>query len=70
MWFVIRVFFKNGQQSNSIQAFDTEVAAQKRYYSICATDVDDEAMEYELVQIIRADGVCVASNIFDHRVVE
>lgn len=70
MWFVIRVFFKNGQQSNSIQAFETEVAAQKRFYSISATDVDDEAMEYELVQIIRADGVCVASNIFDHRVVE
>ena len=67
MWFVIRVFFKNGQQSNSIQAFDTEVAAQKRYYSICATDVDDMAMEYEMVQIIRADGVCLASNIFDHR---
>ena len=67
MWFVIRVFFKNGQQSNSIQAFDTEVAAQKRYYSICATDVDDATMEYELVQIIRADGVCLASNIFDHR---
>lgn len=67
MWFVIRVFFKNGQQSNSIQAFETEVAAQKRFYSISATDVDDATMEYELVQIIRADGVCLASNIFDHR---
>lgn len=67
MWFVIRVFFKGGQQSNSIQAFDTEVAAQKRFYSISATDVDDATMEYELVQIIRADGVCLASNIFDHR---
>ena len=67
MWFVIRVFFKNGQQSNSIQAFDSEVAAQKRFFSISATDVDDAAMEYELVQIIRADGVCLASNIFDHR---
>lgn len=70
MWFVIRVFFKDGKQNNSIQAFETEVAAQKRFYSISATDVDDEAMEYELVQIIRADGVCIASNIFDHREVE
>ena len=67
MWFVIRVFFKNGQQSNSIQAFDTEVAAQKRFYSISANDVDDMTMEYELVQIIRDNGVCLASNIFDHR---
>ena len=67
MWFVIRVFFKDGKQSNSIQAFDTEVAAQKRFYSISATDVDDMAMEYEMVQIIREDGVCTASNIFDHR---
>lgn len=67
MWFVIRVFFKNGQQSNSIQAFETEAAAQKRFYSISATDVDDATMEYEMVQIIRADGVCIASNIFDHR---
>lgn len=67
MYFVVRVFFKDGKQSNSIQAFETEVAAQKRFYSISATDVDDVTMEYELVQIIRADGVCLASNIFDHR---
>lgn len=69
MFFVTRVFFKNGAQSNSIQKFDTETDARKRFYTILATDIDSADIEYEMVQIVREDGTCIASQVFDNRAV-
>ena len=70
MWFVVRVNFdQTGKQSNSIQAYDNETAAFKRYYNVLAADIDNENYTYELVQIVRDDGICVASQVFDNRVV-
>lgn len=69
MWFVTRVFFKqDGTQSNSIQAFDNEVAARKRFYTVVAADIDNANYTYEMVQIVRDDGTCIASQVFDNRV--
>lgn len=70
MLFVNRVFFSKstGKQSNSIQMFDNETAARKRFYSILATDIDSDDIEYELVQIVRDDGICIGSQVFDNRV--
>ena len=72
MFFVTRVFFSKstGKQSNSIQAFDTEIAAKKRFYNILAADIDAADIEYELVQLVREDGICVASQVFDNRAQE
>lgn len=72
MFFVNRVFFSNpsGAQSNSIQKFDTEIEARKRFYNILAADIDNENIEYEMVQIVRDDGICTASQVFDNRVTE
>lgn len=71
MWFVVRVNIStSGQQQNSIQKFDNETAAYKRYYNILAADIDSENYIYELCQIVRDDGVCVASQVFDNRVEE
>lgn len=68
MWFVHRVNFDStGKQTNSTQKYDTEVAAYKRYYNILAADIDSESYTYELVQIIRDDGIVVASQVFDNR---
>lgn len=67
MWFVTRVFFKNGTQSNSIQMFTDEIAARKRFYTILATDIDNKDIEFELIQIVREDGVCIASMPIDNR---
>jgi hypothetical protein len=69
MFFVTRVFFRKEthEQASSIQKFDTEVAARKRYYSILASDIDSDAYEYEMVQIVREDGICIASQVFDNR---
>lgn len=68
MFFVVRVFFKNGAQSNSIQKYDTEIDARKRFYTVLATDIDSADIEYEMVQIVREDGTCIASQVFDNRV--
>lgn len=68
MWFVTRVnLTAQGVQSNSIQKFDNETAAYKRYYNILAADIDSEQYVYEMVQIIREDGICIASQVFDNR---
>ena len=70
MFFVNRVFFSKstGKQSNSIQKFDDELSAKKRFYSILAADIDAADIDYELVQIVREDGICVGSQVFDNRV--
>lgn len=69
MFFVTRVNFdQTGKQSNSIQKFDTEVQARKRYYNILAADIDSENYAFEMVQIVRDDGICIASQVFDNRV--
>lgn len=68
MWFVTRVNINaQGVQGNSIQKFDNETAAYKRYYNILAADIDSEQYVYEMVQIVREDGICVASQVFDNR---
>ena len=69
MFFVTRVFFStDGKQSNSIEMFDNDTAAKKRWHSIIASDIDKQTISYELVQIVREDGICVASEIIDNRV--
>jgi hypothetical protein len=72
MYFVTRVFFDaaTGKQSNSIEKKDDEVAARKRFYTILGTDIDSSAISYEMVQIVREDGICAASEIIDHRTEE
>lgn len=68
LFFVVRVFYeKDGKETHSIQSFDTETQAKKRFHSIIAADVDSEAITYELVQIIRDDGRCMASEVFGER---
>lgn len=69
MFFVVRVFFAaaDGKQSNSIQKFDTEIEARKRFYSVLASDIGSDNIQYELVQIVRDDSICIASQVFDYR---
>ena len=70
MFFVTRVFLSlpNHAQSNSIQKFDTEIEAKKRYYNVLAADIDSQTIEYEMVQIVREDGICIGSQVFDNRI--
>ena len=70
MIFVTRVVFSDGKQSNSIEAFDQETQAKKRWHSIIAADIDKDGVQYELVQTVREDGICIASEIIDNRIRE
>ena len=71
-YFVMRVFFKKstGKQENSIQKFDDETQAYKRFYNVLAADIDSGDLDFELVQIVRQDGVLLATQTFDNRSVE
>ena len=68
MFFVVRVNInKAGTQSNSIQMYTEEKQAYKRFYNVLAADIDNENYQYELVQIVRDNGICIASQVFDNR---
>ena len=69
MYFVTRVNInQSGTQQQSIQTFSDEKQARKRFYNILAADIDNENYQYEMVQIVRDDGICIASQVFDNRV--
>ena len=69
MYFVVRVNIdQTGKQSNSIQMYTDEKQAYKRYYNILSADIDSENYQFELVQIVRDNGMCIASQVFDNRV--
>ncbi len=68
MYFVTRVNINtSGTQANSIQRFDDETAAMKRFYNILAADIDNDAYQYEMAQVVREDGIVTASQVFDNR---
>lgn len=72
MYFVTRVNFNatTGKQANSIQMFNDLVAAQKRFYTLLAADIDNADYSYELVQIVDERGMVLSSQVFDNREVE
>lgn len=69
MYFVTRVNFNatTGKQSNSIQMYTDLVSAQKRFYTVLASDIDNADYSYEMVQIVDEHGMVLASQVFDNR---
>lgn len=58
-----------GNDTRSQERFDTDVNAKKRWHSIIATDIDKrDTIAWEMVQIVRSDGICIASEVMDNRV--
>ena len=58
-----------GNDTRSQERFDDLTQAKKRWHSIIASDIDKPAtISWEMVQIVREDGICVASEIMDNRV--
>lgn len=71
MYIVTRFIISlEGTESHSQEMFKEDIKARKRYYSILASDIDKQTIAYELVQIVREDGICVASQVFDNRIPE
>ena len=59
-----------GSDTRSQERFDTDIEARKRWHSIIASDIDKNTILWEMVQIVREDGICIASEILDNRVPE
>lgn len=58
-----------GNDTRSQERFDDLTQAKKRWHSIIASDIDKATtIAWEMVQIVREDGICVASEIMDNRV--
>ena len=57
-----------GSDTRSQERFDDLTQAKKRWHSIIATDIDKTTIAWEMVQIVREDGICVASEVMDNRV--
>lgn len=68
MFFVVRVNFnQEGKQTNSIQMYTDLVQAQKRFYTLLASDIDSDKYQYELVLIVDERGFVLSSQVFDNR---
>lgn len=57
-----------GSDTRSQERFDDLVQAKKRWHSIIASDIDKASIAWEMVQIVRGDGICIASEILDNRI--
>ena len=67
---VIRTFTNaNGQISNSIE-FKNFNEAQKRYFNIIATDLQNNQLTFNMAAIIDGDGNVIEGRSFNHEVEE
>lgn len=68
MFFIVTRFNINqsGTEAHSQQRYDNETAAMKRFYSILASDIDNDKYQYELCQVVRWDGIAIASQVFNN----
>lgn len=57
-----------GAEAHSQQKYDDETQAMKRYYNLLAADIDNPNLAYEMVQVVREDGIATASQVFDNRI--
>lgn len=69
MFFVHRVRIDvSGSQTASTQTYPDKNKARKRWHNILSADLDNPDISYELVQVIRSDGICIDLEIIDNRV--
>lgn len=57
-----------GSDTRSQERFDDLVQAKKRWHSIIAGDLDKTSIAWEMVQIVRGDGICLANEIIGNRI--
>lgn len=57
----------SGAQTQSTQTYTDHTQARKRWHNILAADLDNKDISYELVQVLRSDGICTDLEIIDNR---
>ena len=71
MFLVIRFNInQQGTEAHSIQKYDDRITAMKRFYTLLASDIDNNNYQYELVQVVRDDSIIIANQVFDNRQIE
>lgn len=69
LYFVLRYIIPfDGNDSHSEEKFTDITLAKKRWHTIIASDIDKTTLAYKLIQIIRENGICIASEILDNRI--
>lgn len=64
---VVRIFFKGDAETHSVQFFDTYAEAQKRFYSVIASDLQNAEITYQACYIVNAQGLMIDCKVFDRR---
>ena len=66
MFYIVnRLSIKDGKETHSTQIFETYEEARKRYYNIIAADLNDDAITYQLADIVSSDGLTRDIQVFD-----
>ena len=70
-YLVVRAFIKNGTESHSVELKQTFDEAENRFYSIVASDIANNEIEYMSAYVLRSDtGTVELFKIKDRREVE
>ena len=68
MYFVVRFnIVEGGTESHSIQMYDSEIQAKKRFHNVLAADIDKTDLLYEQVTVLDNRGLIIAIEVFDYR---
>lgn len=67
---VVRILFKGEEESHSVQFYDTESEAKKRFFAIMDSDINNKSTTYNAVYIFDKDGNIVKKEINDIRTVK
>ena len=62
---VVRQFIVGGKETHSMEMKDTLMEAQKRYFSIIATDLANADVTYQATYIIDSNGLMVEGRVFN-----
>lgn len=66
MFYIVnRLFYKGEKETHSTQIFSSYEEARKRYYNIISADLNDEAITYQMANIISKDGTMLDHQVFD-----
>lgn len=64
---VDRLFYKDGVETHSMQVFENYEDARKRYFNLIATDLNDDAITFQMADIISSEGVMLECVSFDRK---
>lgn len=62
---VDRLFYKGDAETHSMQIFDNLDDARKRCFSIIAADLQDDAITYQMADIVDSNGMMLECRVFD-----